>query len=47
LQAISGWAKGYGTLNTQAKMKDEEPPLMYSFANFAILSRIKAALGLD
>ena len=47
LQNLSGWAKGYGTLNTQAKLKKTEPPFMYSVANFLILSNIKKALGLD
>ena len=30
-----------------AKMKHEEPPLMYSFANWLLLKRIKEQLGLD
>jgi long-chain-fatty-acid--CoA ligase ACSBG len=47
LQSISGWAKGYGTANTEAKMKGEPAPLMYSVANALILSKIKAAIGLD
>jgi len=47
LQNLSGWAKGYGTLNTQAKLKKTEPPFMYSVANLLILSNIKKALGLD
>ena len=47
LQSLSGWAKGYGTLNTAAKMKKEDPPFMYSVANFIVLSNIKKALGLD
>ena len=47
LQSISGWAKGYGTANTIARQKKEDPPFLYSFANFLILSNIKKALGLD
>jgi len=47
MQNISGWAKGYGTINTECKIKGTEPPFCYSVANFLILSRIKAALGLD
>lgn len=47
LQSISGWAKGYGTANTHARQKHEDPPLMYSLANTLILSTIKKALGLD
>jgi long-chain-fatty-acid--CoA ligase ACSBG len=46
-QSISGWAKQFGTANTIAKAKGTQPPLCYSFANFLILKRIKAALGLD
>ena len=46
MQSISGWAKGLGYANTVAKMKNEGGPFCYSVANFAILSRIKAALGL-
>jgi long-chain-fatty-acid--CoA ligase ACSBG len=47
MQSISGWAKGLGAAKVAAKAKQEAPPLCYSFANFLILSRIKAALGLD
>lgn len=47
LQSISGWAKGYGTANVQARLKNESPPMMYSVANMLILSKIKQALGLD
>lgn len=47
LQSISGWAKQYGTLNTQAKLKKEAPPFMYSIANLLVLNNIKKALGLD
>lgn len=47
LQSLSGWAKGYGTLNTAAKMSKQDPPFMYSVANFIVLSNIKKALGLD
>jgi hypothetical protein len=47
MQNISGWAKGYGTINTQCKLTKTEPPFCYSVANFLILSRIKGALGLD
>ena len=47
LQKISGWAKGKGSLNSKAKMKNEESPFGYSFAHFLILGRIKKALGLD
>ena len=41
LQAISGWAKGYGTANTLAQQQHTDPPMMYSVANFLILKRIK------
>jgi len=47
LQSISGWAKGYGTMNVQATQQGKEPPFMYSVANLLILSNIKKALGLD
>lgn len=47
LQNISGWAKSYGTQNVEARQKGKEPPMMYSVANFLILSKIKQALGLD
>ena len=47
LQKISGWAKGKGTLNSQARMKNEDAPFGYNFAHFLILGRIKKALGLD
>lgn len=47
LQNISGWAKGYGTAATEARMAGEEPPMMYSVAHFLILNKIKQALGLD
>ena len=47
VQSISGWAKGYGTANTLAKLNHTEPPFMYSVANFLILHRIKQQLGLD
>jgi len=47
LQSISVWAKQYGTLNTQAKLKKEAPPFMYSIANLLVLNNIKKALGLD
>ena len=47
MQNISGWAKSYGTINTECKLKGTEPPFCYSVANFLILSRIKSALGLD
>jgi len=47
MQNISGWAKGYGTINTECKLTKTEPPFCYSVANFLILSRIKGALGLD
>ena len=46
MQSISGWAKGLGYANTLSKMKNEGAPFCYSIANFAILSRIKGALGL-
>lgn len=46
-QSISGWAKGLGSAKVIAQSKGEQPPLCYSFANFLILKRIKAALGLD
>ena len=44
LQKISGWAKGLGAAKVNNK---EDPPLMFHAANFLILKRIKAALGLD
>jgi len=47
LQSISGWAKGYGTANTEAKQQGKPAPLMYTIANALILSKIKAAIGLD
>lgn len=47
MRSISGWAKGYGTLNTQAKLKGVEPPFCYSIANLLVLTKIKKALGLD
>lgn len=46
LQKISGWAKGKGTLNSEAKMQNKDHPFGYSFAHFLILGRIKKALGL-
>ena len=46
-QSISGWAKGLGTAKVNAQQKQQSPPLCYSFANFLILKRVKAALGLD
>jgi long-chain-fatty-acid--CoA ligase ACSBG len=47
LQSLSGWAKQYGTLNTHAKQVKENPPFMYSVANFIVLNTVKKALGLD
>lgn len=47
LQRLSAWAKQYGTLNTLAKMKNEDPPMMYSVANAIVLRTVKKALGLD
>jgi long-chain-fatty-acid--CoA ligase ACSBG len=47
LQKISGWAKGKGTLNSEAKMQNKDHPFGYSFAHFLILGRIKKALGFD
>lgn len=44
---ISGWAKGYGTSNVEAKMNHTDTPMMYTVANFLILSKIKQAIGLD
>jgi len=46
-QSISGWAKGLGAAKVQAQSKNQGPPFCYSFANFVILKRVKAALGLD
>lgn len=47
LQSISGWAKGYGTQKVALQQKRQEPPFMFSVARTLILSKIKAALGLD
>jgi long-chain-fatty-acid--CoA ligase ACSBG len=47
MRTISGWGKGYGTINTHAKMNHEDPPMMYSIANAIVLTKIKKALGLD
>ena len=47
VQGISGWAKSYGWANTLAQKAHQEPPMMYSVANFLILKRIKQQLGLD
>ena len=47
VQSISNWAKSYGTANVEALLSKKDPPMMYSFANFLILSRIKDQLGLD
>jgi len=40
-QKISGWAKGYGLAHVQAQMNKTDTPMMYSVANFLILSKIK------
>ena len=37
MQGISNWAKGYGTMNTEAKLKGFEPPLCYTMANYFVL----------
>lgn len=47
VQSISGWAKSYGWANTLAQQRHQDPPFMYSVANFLILNRIKQQLGLD
>ena len=44
---ISAWAKGYGTAHVNAMMNKTDVPMMYSLANFLILSKIKQAIGLD
>ena len=47
LQSVSGWAKGLGAAKVIATQKKESPPMCYYVANTLILSKIKAALGLD
>lgn len=47
MQSISGWAKGHGYAKVIAQQTNGDAPLMYSFANFLILKRIKQAIGLD
>lgn len=47
LQNLSGWAKGYGAQKVKLQQKQQSPPMMFSVANALILSKIKAALGLD
>jgi long-chain-fatty-acid--CoA ligase ACSBG len=47
MQSISGWAKGHGAAKVNAVQKGEEPGFMYTIAHALILSKIKAALGLD
>jgi len=47
MQNISGWAKGYGAQKVKLQVKGQDPPMMYSVAKALILSKIKAALGLD
>ena len=47
VQSISGWAKSYGWANTVAKQNHQDPPFLYSVAEFLILRRIKEQLGLD
>jgi hypothetical protein len=36
-----------GYANTIAKLNKEQPPFCYNLASFLILSKVKAALGLD
>lgn len=47
MQSISGWAKGHGATKVKLQQKNQQPPFMYSVAKTLILSKIKAALGLD
>lgn len=47
VQRISGWAKTKGTLGSEAKMHKKSNPSFYWLAHFAILGRIKSALGLQ
>jgi long-chain-fatty-acid--CoA ligase ACSBG len=48
LQSISGWAKGHGAAHVAARQKGQGAGgVCYSVANTLILSKIKAALGLD
>lgn len=47
MQSISGWAKGHGFAHVKAKEQGKEVGFMYSVAHALILSKIKAALGLD
>ena len=44
---ISSWAKSHGAANTRARMRNEDPPLLYPLAKAMILDRIKQAIGLD
>lgn len=46
LQKLSGWAKGKGTLNSEARMQGKDHPFGYSLAHFIVLGRVKKALGL-
>jgi len=47
LQSISGWAKGHGYTKVINQQKGKPAPWMFSMANFAVLKRIKQAIGLD
>ena len=47
MQNLSSWAKGHGAAKVAAMQNQQEPSFMYSIANFMVLKRVKAALGLD
>jgi long-chain-fatty-acid--CoA ligase ACSBG len=46
-KSLATWAKDVGYRNSYAVIEKEPSPFGYSLANFLILKRIKAALGLD
>lgn len=47
MQNLSAWAKRHGTQKIADQQMSREPSFMYSVANFMVLKRVKAALGLD
>lgn len=46
-QALVAWAKGKGYEKVMGQSKGQEPGIMFKIANALVLSKIKAALGLD
>jgi len=41
------WVFDYGKAKIEARLKHEEPPLLYHLANKLVLNKLKAAIGLD